>query len=77
MTLHLEIILIVLSVHFMSDHFLGSQFISDSEIWFDQNCMQANAEKFQVGLLSRDPQITSIILNINYVVLKSTAWSNY
>ncbi len=42
-------------------------------IWFDQNCMQANADNFQVGLLSRDPQITSITLNINDVVLTSTA----
>ncbi len=40
--------------------------------WFDQNYMQANADKFQVGLLSRDPQITSITLNINDV-LKRTA----
>ncbi len=28
--------------------------------WFDQNCMQANADKFQVRLFSRNPQITNI-----------------
>ncbi len=46
---------------------------SEGVTWFNQNCMQANAEKFQVGLLSGDPQITSITLNINYIVLNRTA----
>ena len=40
--------------------------------WFDDNCMQANADKFQVSVLSRDPHITSITLHINDVVLTST-----
>jgi hypothetical protein len=40
--------------------------------WFDDNCMQANADKFQVSVLSRDPNITSITLHINDVVLTST-----
>ncbi len=40
--------------------------------WFDKNCMQANADNCQVGLLSRDPQMTGITPNINDVVLTST-----
>ncbi len=41
--------------------------------WLDQNFVQSKADKFEDGLLSGDPQITSIILNINDVVLKSMA----
>jgi hypothetical protein len=40
--------------------------------WFEENSMQANADKFQVSLLSRDPHVTSITLHINDVTLNNT-----
>ncbi len=43
---------------------------------FEDNCMQANADKFQVSLISRDPTFTGITLQINDVILKSTELVN-
>ncbi len=46
--------------------------LSISSIQQPANCIQANADKFQVRIMSRDPTITDIDLQIKNVTLKST-----